>query len=227
MGHQHHAFKVCVTGADVSEFVTWGADIADAAERAAKSLSRGWPDALISSLKHIGTALVAEAPKPLAPRKPPEKHPTEPAKPRVDGERLTRVAQLLALLKMTGGKAHLEDIARHLGITPANAQNVVRAAIGRGVVERVGRRTGIVRRVEEAQSRDTPAPRIFKPLEGIRLRVWRSLSLLDEARTAAQLAKMLGCRPREAGNALALLVHEGRVKADSSMSPNTYELNGG
>jgi len=313
MAIQHHAYKVEVGGLDISEFVTWGADIADAAQRAANSLARQWEGARISSIEYVGTALIAETSKETATALPPAENAPGPARESLGGVRLSRVEQLLAFLDRIGGEAHVRDIALTLATNPANAQNVVSAAVRQGKVERVGLRTGIVRRVmaddhggrtvttsspdrpatagidkqkpsrveqllelldrsggvahmgdialhlvtnvPNAQNvvraaigqgkvervglrtgivrkakdhRDTESEALAtsparRPLDGIRLRVWRSLRLLEETRTAAQVARVLGCRPREAGNALALLVGEGRVKADRAQSPTAYE----
>ena len=154
--------------------------------------------------------------------------------------------QLAALLQEADGPVHVRDIRGVLDIKPANVHNVVAAAVKAGLVRRVGSRTGLVGleaasngavtatgKVEAPEGGEAPAePERLEPaqLVGIQRRVFDALVELGEAATAKEVAGQLGCRPREAGNALALLVRGGlaarEVGDGSSASASQYRTTG-
>ena len=131
----------------------------------------------------------------------------------------TRAEQVVAALQQAGGEGHLAQIAEALGTSAANAKNAIVAALKQGGVERVGSRTGRVRLLEPSvEAKEPPAQREAPPaaqeqpsvdpvtLEGMQKRVFAALQEFGAAVTAKEIASKLGCRPREAGNALVLLV---------------------
>ena len=131
---------------------------------------------------------------------------------------LSRGEQLVAALRARGGEAHITDPAGDLDTNRGNAENVVRAAAKAGLVERVGRRSGRVRLSLNAAvgsanaAQEQPRPAVDPAeLPGIQRRVWSVVSDRRTWSTAREVANELGCRPREAGNALALLVDGGLV----------------
>jgi hypothetical protein len=257
-----YAYRVVVDAGPPGFFVTFGADIADAAARAhaAAGLPRGTAAPRIVSIELIGEALLPPGPAPSAtPRAAPLPRSAPTPLPALPG---TRVEQLCDLLRARGGSADLDAVCEALSVHRENAQNVVRAGIAAGLVARIGRRTGRFRLIEEARARRAPperptlAPPVPSPptpaavpraplvltkrpragaagprpalppegVTGIRLRVWRALRHLGAAQTAAEVAGVLGCRPREAGNALTLLVDQGHVHADRTVGPARYRF---
>lgn len=129
---------------------------------------------------------------------------------------LSRGEQLVAALRARGGEAHITELASDLDTNRGNAENVVRAAAKAGLVERVGRRTGRIRLSQSAAMGKAPQEQpgaAVDPAElaGIQRRVWSVVSERRTWSTAREVASELGCRPREAGNALALLVDGGLV----------------
>ncbi len=318
MTDQQFAYRVALGGAELEDFIITGRDIAEAAQRARASAERVWPGGAwwLQAISYVGLAL-GEGREPVAKPSPASwavqlvESEQRAASSRLRGA--TRAEQLVGLLEDGGGEAHLDDLQGAFATSRANAQNIVRAGIDAGLVERVGSRTGRVRlvgvelpevsaafvpkelsrgeqlvwllremggeaHVEEvavglgtsrtnAQNTirscvdagiaervgvktgrvrlvKTALPTAAKPAEpatgsaegsstqqpplsGLRLRVWTALGTLGGARTAAEVAAELGCRPREAGNALKLLVLEGRVVQDQSQSPPSYSPRGG
>ena len=166
---------------------------------------------------------------PVAEGRPPLAGPIEPpAEPAPHG---TRVEQLVALLRDRSGPVHVRDIRVALSIKPANVHNVVAQGVKAGVVRRVGHRTGLVelagplsgleRRQDEQDASEVTdeaaEPQRLDPaqLEGIRRSVYDALVELDGLATAKEVAGQVGCRPREAGNVLALLVEGGLVEREA------------
>ncbi len=131
---------------------------------------------------------------------------------------LTRTDQLLEVLRQNGGEAHTNVIAKSVGISVPNARNKIVLAIKRGLVRRVGHGTGVVALVVEGSAAgadvvpavdpdpDAAAPVLSAPPEGLSKRAFAALQGFDGPVTAKEVASKLGCRPREAGNALVLLV---------------------
>lgn len=193
--------------------------------------------------------------------------------------RPSRIDQLVVLLRERGREVHISEIVEALDTTRGNADAVIRVAAQRGLVERVGSRTGRVRLITSAGDAEgaegaepaeaaepagvapaAPAEVVRKP----RRRAPRSdgttadgetasieaiiapsspsgpapssieertrLALADASGwlTAKQLAAALGCRPREVGNALALLVQDGQAQRrpgdGSPERPATYRI---
>ncbi len=142
----------------------------------------------------------------------------------------TRAEQVAEVVRQHGGEAHVSVIADELGTSVLNARNCVAAAVKGGLVERVGRRSGRVRLVDGA-SNGNVEPRASVPpspseLTGIRRRVYDALVTLGKPATAKEIAGVLGCRPREAGNAAVLLVSAGLSNVDRSTATTTYSTGG-
>ena len=139
--------------------------------------------------------------------------PTQPPStgPRVDG----RAAQVAEVVRRRGGEVHVTDIAQELQTNTANARTCIASAVRKRLVERVGRRTGRVRllRPQATEHRERPSKPVEstrpEALEGLQRRVYRALVKLEAPATAKQIAGVLGCRPREAGNAATVLVGKG------------------
>lgn len=158
----------------------------------------------------------------------------------------TRGEQLANLLEREGRDLHVDEIAGAFGTSRANAHNIIRAGLDAGLVERVGSRTGKVRRtavtatgsgaresIESARestnaTRESPAgARESAPateLTAIQRRALTALRELGGAQTAKEVAGVLGCRPREAGNALTLLTESGLVQREAGEQPTKYRL---
>ena len=157
----------------------------------------------------------------------------------------TRTEQLVELLAERGGELHITEIAEGLGTNRGNAGNVVTVALKAGRIERVGRRTGRVRLVtvepaelerkeivEPPEEAEEPPRAALDPeaLMGLQRRVWEALDAMRGWRSAKDVAGRLGCRPREAGNALTLLVEAGVVKRQMGQGtperPSDYWVRG-
>ena len=228
------------------------------------------PPQQVEEAGHLSDAEPAEEEVAAAPR------PTR--RTRRSGEP-SRIDQLVILLRERGGEVHISEIVEALDTTRGNADAVIRVAAQRGLVERVGSRTGRVRLITSAGDAEgaegaepaeaaepagvapaAPAEVVRKP----RRRAPRSdgttadgetasieaiiapsspsgpapssieertrLALADASGwlTAKQLAAALGCRPREVGNALALLVQDGQAQRrpgdGSPERPATYRI---
>ena len=132
----------------------------------------------------------------------------------------TRVEQLVRLLEAREAAVHIHEIGEALETGPGNVQNIVAAAVKARVVRRVGRRTGLVelpaRPQEEQDARGSAPPARVDPagLDGLQRRIFDAISALTGWSTASDVACVLGVRPREAGNALALLVDSGLVQRE-------------
>ena len=161
----------------------------------------------------------------------------------------TRVVQLVAWLHDRGGQVHINEIGRMLRTSAGNVQNVIAAAVKAGLVRRVGNRTGLVELATATSGTvmrygGPPAPEAPKGVEavvrperlepgqlgGIQGRVYGALVELGAAVTAKEVAGVLGCRPREAGNALTLLVRGGLAAREAgegaSEGPSRYQVAG-
>lgn len=158
----------------------------------------------------------------------------------------TRGDQLANLLDREGRDLHVDEIAEALGTSRANAHNIIRAGLDAGLVERVGSRTGKVRRTaatasgsgsresEDSARESTNATRESHAgaresapateLTTIQRRALTALRELGGARTAKEVARGLGCRPREAGNALTLLTESGLVQREAGEKPTRYRV---
>ncbi len=113
--------------------------------------------------------------------------------------------RLVDFLGQHDGPVHMLEIAGHLGLRRDHADNVVWSAVKAGLVRRVAYRTGLVELVKGQVEVDPST------LTGIQRRVFDALVTLEGWSTAKGVAGALGCRPREAGNTLALLVEVGLV----------------
>ena len=173
---------------------------------------------------------VPEVSPALAPKK--VKPPTGP----------TRVDRLVVLLEARQGAVHVTDIAEALSMTRGNVDSTVLAGVRAGLVRRVGQRAGLVELAAPPSALDgvpgtpgdrgvTTTPAVLELLEaaqidGLQQRVYDALVELDGPATAKEVALQVGCRPREAGNALALLVEGGLVEREqgdkSPGTPNRY-----
>ena len=152
----------------------------------------------------------------------------------------SRAEQVAEALRARGGEAHVTDLADVLGTNVMNARNCVAAAVRRGLVERVGQRSGRVRLVESLAPSDAAAPGApeaasavselapaeIRPenLKGIQRRVYGALVKLGAPSTAKEIAGVLGCRPREAGNAASILVTRGWAMRSRELQPPEYHL---
>jgi|GEM_PF-3587924 len=141
---------------------------------------------------------------------------------------LSRAEQVSEVLRRNNGEAHVSVIAEELDTSVLNARNCTAAAVKSGLVHRVGRRSGRVRLVKAALAEVVPeaiTPRTPKPAEltGILRRVYTAMVRLDAPATAKEIAAVLGCRPREAGNAAVLLTDSGLVvRSDRHQSPRRW-----
>ena len=190
----------------------------------------------------VELAAPADAAAPVAEDRAPVVEPTEaPAEPAPQG---TRVVQLVALLRDRRGPVHVREIREALNIKPANVHNVVAQGVKAGAIRRVGSRTGLVELVEPLSGlerrQDVQAdpgvtdgaaePQWLDPaqLDGIQRRVFDALAELGGSVTAKDVASVLGCRPREAGNALVVLVQGGSVERQTGdgtpQRPASYRL---
>ena len=89
-------------------------------------------------------------------------------------------------------------------------RNTLAAGVKRGLLRRVGDRTARVALVTAMPSAQ-PDPEAVDPslvakLSGMQKRTYKALIGLGGQGTAKDVAGVIGCRPREAGNALAQLV---------------------
>ena len=64
----------------------------------------------------------------------------------------------------------------------------------------------------------------MRQLEGMQKRVFAALQEFGAAVTAKEIASKLGCRPREAGNALVLLVESSLVAKGAGPGAASYSL---
>ena len=163
---------------------------------------------------------------------------------------LSHADRLVQLLRERGEPVHLDDLVQVLGTTRPTVQEVIRHAAKAGRVRRVGSRTGLValpaaaaaEPAREASQRsgarlpegtpaeattEAPAPRQAAPVPaspaGLAARVVAALEEADGWVTGKDVAGAVGCRPREAGNALALLVERGLVeRRRDGGGPATY-----
>jgi DNA-binding IclR family transcriptional regulator len=144
--------------------------------------------------------------------------PTVDVVPAVRNAGNTRVEQLVGILRARAAAVHIREIGEALGTNPGNVQNVVATAVKTGLVRRVGQKTGLVelaghaQKQAEAEVMSAPDRVDQAELDGIQQRVYDAISTLADWSTASQVARHLGVRPREAGNALALLVDGGLVE---------------
>lgn len=243
------AFRIWLEGSPGRSFVAVAADLVSAVATASAALQTRGEGRAITSIELLAPVVgmprgLADAPSPLSPSTLSKPSPLPRSKrlkgPRAEGgrsPRRTRVQQLVDLLVARGGEAHVSEIEVSLGVSNEHAQNVMRMACRAGLAERVGSRTGRVRLVGAAgversldpSSADRVEPTApmtavpQPPTSGLGLRVWSALVELGGSRTASEVAGVLGCRPREAGNSLALLVAEGLVVQDRGHSPPRYE----
>ena len=156
----------------------------------------------------------------------------------------TRVERLAAFLETRQAAVHVTDIAEALSMTRGNVDSTVLAGNRAGLVRRVGSRTGMVELATPPGALEgvpgtpgdpggTTTPAVLELLEaaqidGIQRRVFDALVEMDGAVTAKEVAAQVGCRPREAGNALALLVEGGLVEREArtgtARSPSRYAI---
>lgn len=142
----------------------------------------------------------------------------------------SRAEQVAEALRARGGEAHVTDLAEALGTNVMNARNCVAAAVRKELVERMGRRSGRVRLVElpapapEPDVAEGELSRRARPedLEGIQRRVYDALAKLGRPSTAKEIAGVLGCRPREAGNAAVLLAERGLARQQRTGPRSQY-----
>jgi len=148
---------------------------------------------------------------------PPELIDATPERPRTRKARSTRQDQLVALLLQRGGPVHLDEVAEELGFKRVNADVLASRAVKAGIVQRVGRLSS---RIALPNWQQHPPP------DGIQRRAYNALVKLADWSTARQVAGVLGCRSREAGNALTLLVKAGLVDrrrgGGTTVEPSRY-----
>ncbi len=223
---EQHAYVVTVEPPSPHPLISHGADIAEAADRATAALG----GARILGMEWIGRLVPEEPAQTVVPKRTADVPTIAPAP-----EGGTRAQQLALLLDREGRPLHIDEIASAFATSTANAHNITRAALDAGFIERVGSRTGKVRRVVARKAprpkptpgpkpppRPAPAPK--RELSPFMRRVLKGLRAIGAAGTAKDVATYLGCRPREAGNALALLVEAGRVTKDASVTPTSYRV---
>ena len=175
--------------------------------------------------------------QPVEATKPPagKRQPAKPAPRKKKRGGPSHADRLVQLLRDRGEPVHLDAIVQVLGTTRGTVQEVIRHAAKAGRVRRVGSRTGLValpaaapsEPVQEepqrpeapvlppAASEEAPTGRQAAPVPassaGLAARVLAALEAADGWCTAREVAAALGCRPREIGNGLALLVERGVV----------------
>ena len=141
---EQHAYVVRPESPSSAPLVSWGANIAEAARRASAALG----GERILELRLLGDLLPGARTSGLTPvvgATESTKKSRASAPPESRTGTVTRAEQLAHLLIARGRPVHVDEIARALSINRANAQNVVRAAMKAGLVERIGRRSGRVR----------------------------------------------------------------------------------
>jgi len=218
-------------------------EVADALSTNRNNASNAIADALKHGLvRRVGTRtgqveLVPESPE-LAPR--------PPIHAALMQRRRSHADRLVGLLSDRGEPVHLDDIQACLGTSRGTVQEVIRQAVKTGKVRRVGSRTGLVALPEPAPQEPpeaaesasgspgqaepaaaAPAARETAPVPassaGIAARVVAVLEGVEGWSTARDVAAVLGCRPREAGNALAQLVQRGAAeRRRDGDGPNEY-----
>lgn len=170
------------------------------------------------------TGIVVLVDAPMEPT--PTRAPPVPAR---SAARPSRAEQVVEVLRRHGGEVHASVIAEELSTDALNARNCVASAVKSGLAERVGNRSGRVRLVEEAPAEVTPkgpAATVPNPeeLTGILRRVYDAMAELGAPATAQEIAEMLGCRPREAGNAATLLAVRGLTVKSRGPMRSEYAL---
>ena len=208
--------KGAVHATEIAETLATTRGNADSAMRA--GIRAGLVRRVGSRTGLVELVATADPSEPVAEVSAPVAEPVEvPAEPQ--GQ--TRIEQLVALLQDRGDPVHVRDIRAALRIKPANVHNIVAAAVKAGLVTRVGNRTGLVELTaavsapagpatpEGGESAAEPARLVPAQIDGIRRHVYGALVELEVFATAKEVAGVLGCRPREAGNALTLLVDGG------------------
>ena len=152
-----------------------------------------------------------------------KKQPAKPTPRRKKRGGTSHADRLVQLLHERGEPVHLDDFVEHLGTTRPTVQEVIRHAAKAGRVRRVGSRSGLVALPEQGAVAEVAEPAREAPLStqapvlpassaGLTARVVAALEARAGWMTAKDVAAALGCRPREAGNALALLVERGVVE---------------
>ncbi len=152
----------------------------------------------------------------------------QPAEPQVASRGrsgTTRAEQVVAFLREHDGEAHITEIAEALGTSALNARNCIAGAVKQGLVQRVGSRTGRVALATSGDEQEEARPSVRpEDLEGFQRQVNDALREVGRPVTAKEIASRLGGRPREAGNALKVLVDVGLARRDGDERPAKYEI---
>ncbi len=131
-------------------------------------------------------------------------------KPKARGS--TRAEQLVALLGDNGGQMHVQQIAAGLQVNVVNAQNAVASALKRGLVRRMGKRSGLVALVSDEPKQVQTSSR---SRSGGPTRQQQLLGLLKSRREplhVSAIAAALGITGANTNNLVAAAARRGLVQ---------------